>query len=54
MRHATPIINLLTNAGIEKQSAAKQVLVIVDDVLDLGNGYTRARARALAGAGAGP
>lgn len=36
---ATPIINLLTKAGIEKQSAAKQVLVIVDDVeIDLGNG----------------
>ena len=36
---ATPIINLLTKAGIEKQSVAKQVLVIVDDVeIDLGNG----------------
>lgn len=40
---ATPIINLLTKAGIEKQSVAKQVLVIVDDVeIDLGNGrYAR-------------
>lgn len=36
---ATPIISLLTKAGIEQQAAAKQVLVIIDEVeIDLGDG----------------
>ena len=36
---ATPIIELLAKAGIEEQAAAKQVLVITDDVkIDLGDG----------------
>jgi len=36
---ATQIISLLTKAGIEQQAAAKQVLVIIDEVeIDLGDG----------------